>query len=59
MAVIERLASHHDRQGFDCGKFELNRFLTQFASQYDERGYGRTFVLIDGSPKVQIGRAHV
>ena len=52
MAIIERLASHHDRQGFDCGNAELNRFLTRYAGQHDERGYGRTYVLTDGSAKV-------
>lgn len=52
MATVERLASYHDRQAFDCGESELNRFLTQFASRHDERGYGRTYVLTEGSPKV-------
>lgn len=52
MVSIERLAAHHDRRGFDCGTFELDRFIAQFASQHDERGYGRTYVLIEGAPKV-------
>lgn len=52
MVAIERLASHHDRRGFECGQPELDRFIGQFASQHDERGYGRTYVLVEGSPKV-------
>lgn len=52
MATIERLGSRYDRQGFDCGDPDLDRFLAQYASQYDERGYSRTYVLTDGSPKV-------
>ena len=52
MPAIERLGPGHERRGFECGDPVLDRFLLQFASQHDERGYGRTYVLTDGSPEI-------
>ena len=43
---IERLADHHDRSGFDCGKPPLNDWLIRFAGQYERRGLARTYVLL-------------
>lgn len=39
------LASHHDKQGFDCGNEALNRFLHQFANQHMKKGLSKTYVL--------------
>jgi len=33
--------------GFDCGEEHLNLFLSSYAKQNDEKGYGRTFVLLE------------
>lgn len=38
------LTGSHDRQGFDCGRPELNGWLRQVASQHQEKGLSRTFV---------------
>jgi len=50
---IERLTSAHDRSSFCCGKPSLDEFLRQFATQYDKRDLGRTYVA------VRAGEAHV
>jgi predicted GNAT family N-acyltransferase len=42
--VIERLASHHDRKGFDCGHELLNNFILQLAGQYARKDLGQTYV---------------
>ncbi len=46
MAVVELLASHHDRKGFDCGKESLNLFLQRQARQNADRNVGVTYVVI-------------
>jgi hypothetical protein len=46
---IERLAKHHDVEGFDCGKTPLNDFLTKHALQNQVSGGARTYVLVRGS----------
>ena len=38
------LTGSHDRQGFDCGRQELNDWLRQIAHQHQEKGLSRTFV---------------
>ena len=38
------LTGGHDRQGFDCGRQELNDWLRQIARQRQEKGLSRTFV---------------
>lgn len=40
------LTGSHDRQGFDCGRPELNAWLQQVARQHSEKGLSRTFVAI-------------
>jgi len=40
------LAGSHERQGFDCGRQELNDWLRQVARQHQEKGLSRTFVAI-------------
>lgn len=39
--------SVHDRNGFDCGSEELNRFLQQQAAAMNKRGLAKTQVLVD------------
>lgn len=35
----------HDRNAFDCGAYELNEFIKQFASRHREAGISKTMVL--------------
>src|SRR5688572_1756536 len=42
----EPIAKHHDRNGFDCGNPELNRYLAKFARQNHEAGGAKTFVAV-------------
>jgi GNAT superfamily N-acetyltransferase len=41
------LAGSHDRKGFDCGRPELNDWLSRMARQHQEKGLSKTFVAID------------
>ena len=43
---ILSLTGDHDRQGFDCGRPELNDWLRQIAKQHQGKGLSRTFVAI-------------
>ena len=38
------LAGRHDRQGFDCGRSELNDWLRSVARQHQNKGLSKTFV---------------
>lgn len=38
------LTGNHDRQGFDCGRQELNGWLQKIARQHQEKGLSKTFV---------------
>lgn len=40
------LAGSHDRQGFDCGRPELNDWLRQVARQHQDKGLSKTFLAI-------------
>ena len=44
--VVELLAAHHDRQGFDCGQPVLNEFLRRQARQNADRNLGVTHVAV-------------
>lgn len=44
--LILPLAGSHDRQGFDCGRAELNEWLRSVARQHQDKGLSRTFVAI-------------
>lgn len=44
--IIERLAAHHVREGFDCGQDALNNFLIKQAGQLQRRGFGKTYVAV-------------
>ena len=43
---VQALAGNHDRQGFDCGRQELNDWLRQVARQHQDKGLSKTFVAI-------------
>ncbi len=40
------LTGSHDRQGFDCGRKELNDWLRQVARQHQDKGLSKTFVAV-------------
>jgi GNAT superfamily N-acetyltransferase len=46
MIQIRSLTGDHDRQGFDCGRLELNNWLQQVARQHQDKGLSKTFVAI-------------
>ncbi len=51
---IERLSPSHNRTAFCCGKPALDEFLRRFATQYDKRDLGRTYVaVLPGQTDVQ------
>jgi GNAT superfamily N-acetyltransferase len=43
---IQALTGDHDRQGFDCGRAELNDWLWQMARQHQAKGLSKTFVAV-------------
>lgn len=48
MAVIRLLGKEHNRDRFDCGDAALNEFLRRQAGQQQRRGFGKTYVALDG-----------
>ncbi|MDP2821711.1 MAG: GNAT family N-acetyltransferase [Sulfuritalea sp.] len=40
------LTGSHDRQGFDCGRQELNDWLRQVARQHQDKGLSKTFIAV-------------
>lgn len=48
LPVIEKLRFDHDTEGFDCGKPELDRFLSQFAYPNQRANLAQTYVLCRG-----------
>jgi GNAT superfamily N-acetyltransferase len=46
MIQIRSLTGDHDRQGFDCGRLELNNWLQQVSRQHQDKGLSKTFVAI-------------
>ena len=40
------LTGSHEREGFDCGRQELNDWLRQVARQHQDKGLSKTFVAI-------------
>ena len=46
------LTGSHDRQGFDCGRHELNDWLRQVARQHQDKGLSKIFVAVrDDAPE--------
>lgn len=41
---VHPLTGSHDRQGFDCGRSQLNDWLRQVARQHQDKGLSKTFV---------------
>lgn len=41
---VQALTGSHDRQGFDCGRSQLNDWLRQVARQHQDKGLSKTFV---------------
>ena len=52
--LVLPLSGSHDRQGFDCGRQELNDWLRQVARQHQDKGLSRTFVAIREQEAVRI-----
>ncbi len=44
VCAIEKLARHHPVDGFDCGQFALNRFLTRFALTSQQANASQTYL---------------
>jgi GNAT superfamily N-acetyltransferase len=44
MMHVLPLTGSHDRQGFDCGRHELNDWLRKVARQHQDKGLSKTFV---------------
>jgi len=44
--IIERLAGHHDRADFDCGKPPLTEWVKRYAGQGDAGDVARTYVAV-------------
>lgn len=55
MAVIRLLGKQRGRDGFDCGDAALNEFLQRQAGQQQRRGFGKTYVALDGDGATVIG----
>jgi len=51
---IETLTREHNRDAFDCGNHELNRYLRNTARQHIDKGISRTFVLVEKSNPTEI-----
>lgn len=45
---VEKLQRDHVVDGFDCGREELNRFLTRFALMNQQAGAAQTYVVLTG-----------
>lgn len=52
---IQRLASHHQRNVFDCGDSALNEFLQRQAGQLARRGFGKTYVALPEDDNTVVG----
>jgi hypothetical protein len=51
--TIEPLASHHVRNGFDCGEPSLSEWFRHQASQFGARDLAKVYVLVrPGDPRV-------
>lgn len=46
MMQVRPLTGGHDRQGFDCGRQELNDWLRQVPRQHQDKGLSKTFVAV-------------
>jgi GNAT superfamily N-acetyltransferase len=53
--TIEALSKGHNREGFACGRRELDDFIRVRVSQYEKRKLGKTFVAVPAGEKRVIG----
>src|ERR1700693_3442420 len=44
MLQISELSGRHDRESFDCGKPELNKYLQQVAAQHVKKSLAKVYV---------------
>ena len=49
---VEKLRTHHNIEGFDCGREELNRYLLRYAWQNQQAGAAQTYVGLVGDAVV-------
>ena len=49
---IEKLRREHEVERFDCGRDELNRYLTRFALTNQQSGAAQTYVALSGETPV-------
>ncbi|MDE4030862.1 GNAT family N-acetyltransferase [Glaesserella parasuis] len=42
--IEEPLTKHHQREAFDCGNLEMNRFFKQYSRQSHEKGTSKTYI---------------
>ena len=54
MMQVRPLAGDHDRQGFDCGRQELNDWLQQVARQHQDKGLSKIFGAVDEEAPTRI-----
>jgi GNAT superfamily N-acetyltransferase len=54
MMRVRALTGDHDRQGFDCGRLELNDWLRQVARQHQDKGLSKTFVAVGEETPIRI-----
>ena len=54
MMRVLPLTGSHDRQGFDCGRQELNDWLRQVARQHQDKRLSKSFVAIREEAPVSI-----
>lgn len=53
---ISPLATHHDRQGFDCGNDDINLYLRTMANQHNKKNIAKTHVLTNlDNPNIIMG----
>ena len=49
---VEKLRTHHNIEGFDCGREELNRYLLRYAWQNQQAGAAQIYVGLVGDAVV-------
>ena len=53
---IQAFTGSHDRQGFACGRPELDEWLAKVARQHQDKGLSKTFVAVqEAAPAIILG----
>ena len=56
LQIVELSPTLHDREAFNCGNEDRNRYIQELANQHQRLGFSKTYVLTDtGSPAEIIG----